>query len=115
LLRGAVWGGSRSTVAATAAVGLAIALLGDAVGLLGSAAVAAHLLATIPATTVAATSATTTAATGTGVRGLVNADGASVEPGAVRVALGCGNLGRRCTHSMLFMAWMAFWASSSLL
>lgn len=87
MLRGAVGGRGRGTVAA-AAVGLLLAVcLGrGAVGLLGGAAVAAHLLlATVAATAAAAavataTTAAATAATGTGVRGLVNADGPSVEP-----------------------------------
>lgn len=114
---GAVWGGSRGAVAAATAIGLAVPLLGHAVGLLGCAAVAAHLLlAAIAATAVAAASATAAAAAaGTGVGGLVDADGPSVEPGRTVRTVVRGRIGQGCTYSMLFMAWMAFWASSSLL
>lgn len=76
--RGAIWGRSWGTVAA--AVGLAIPLLGDAVGLLGCATITHLLLAAITAAAVATASTAAAAAAWTGVRGLVDADGPSVEP-----------------------------------
>jgi hypothetical protein len=85
---GAVWSGSRGTVAA--AVGLAVPLLRDAVGLLGCAAVAHLLLAAVAAAAVATASATATTATWTGVRGLVDADGPSVEPAGLLLELRLG-------------------------
>lgn len=109
----------RGSVAATAAVALLVRVGVGAVPVLGRAAVAAATAVTTTTTISAAAAATTeaaAAATGTVVGSAVNADSASIEPGSVNqqvLRTNCRLRIRGETYSTLFMASMAFWASSS--